>query len=190
MRRLNSNLYPKDGYWFKDRDGVTHRADTWAGVVARVVKYRQRAGQPPGDPANEVTAQACERNPILCNDDSGARQDLQRKASLKSYVLAWMNLARTHKAEGRTEYVDSATAVARADVCATCKFNVSLQESCAPCQQVLDEIRKEVLGRRTRDPRLNACLVLTEDLQTAAHLERPTTEHGELPGNCWRKRTL
>ena len=189
-RRINPNIYPKDGFWFKDADGVDHRADTWPGVIARLIKYRQRAGKPPGDPVNEVINQACERNPLICTDEVAAQQQAYRKASLKSQTLAWMNLARTHKRENRLEYVDSATSGERIRTCADCPFNTSLQESCASCRQVLDEIRNEVIGRRHRDNRLNSCLILGEDLQTAAHLERESVENGELPAKCWRKRTL
>lgn len=190
MKRLNPNIYPKDGHFFRDKDGVQHRADSWPGVIARVAKYRQRAGQPIGDPVREVTEQACSRYPLLCNDESGHHADAVKKSSLKSRVLGWMGLARAHKAEQRIEYVDAATANARAQTCATCPLNQSLSEGCASCRQALEEMRKEVLGRRPLDRRLNACLVLGEDLQTAAHLERPTTENAELPGHCWRKRTL
>lgn len=190
MKRLNPNIYPKDGHSFKDKDGVQHRADSWPGVIARVVKYRQRAGQPIGDPVREVTEQACSRYPLLCNDSSVSQEQALKKASLKSRVLNWMGLARKHKAEQRIEYVDAATAAARAQICATCSLNASLSEGCASCRQTLEEMRKEVLGRRTLDRRLNGCLVLGEDLQTAAHLERPATDNAELPGNCWRKITL
>lgn len=190
MKRINPNIYPKDGHWFKDRDGVTHRADTWPGVVARVVKYRQRAGYPPGNPAVEVVEQACSRNPVICTDDEGNHQLALRKSSLKSRVLSWMGLARKHKSEGRIEYVDSQTAAARAQICATCHFNTSLQEGCASCRQALQALRNEILGRRDTDKRLNACLVLDEDLPTAAHLEREAVDNAELPANCWRKRTI
>jgi hypothetical protein len=190
VRRINPNIYPKDGHFFKDKDGVQHRADTWPGVIARVAKYRQRAGHPPGDPITEVTEQACNRYPLLCNDESGNHDQALKRSSLKSRTLGWMGLARAHKAQQRIEYVDAATAAARAQVCATCPLNQSLSEGCASCRQALDEMRKEVLGRRTLDKRLNSCLVLGEDLQTAAHLERETTPNDELPGNCWRKRTL
>lgn len=189
MRRLNPNLYPKDGFWFKDSDGVDHRADTWPGVIARVVKYRQRAGHPPGNPAVEVIEQACQRNAGLCHEETGSpSQDLQ-KASLKSRVLAWLTYAREEKTKGLIEYVDAQTAAARAQVCAGCPMNQPLQESCSSCRAALDELRKDILGRRTLDKRLNGCLLLGEDMQTAAHLERVTMENGELPGCCWRRRT-
>ncbi len=191
MKRVNPNLFPKDGHFFKESDGTTIRADSLAGVVVRVVAYRRRAGYPPGNPAVEVVEQVCSRNPGICSDDSGHSQELEvRKTSLKSRVLSWMALARTHKAQGRIEYVDATTAVARAQVCAACPFNTSLQEGCSSCRQAQAEMRKEVLGRRVLDSRLNGCLILGEDLQTAAHLERPTADNGELPGHCWRKRTM
>jgi hypothetical protein len=191
MKKINPNLYPKDGHYYKESDGTTIRADTWPGVVVRVAAYRRRAGYAPGNPAVEVVEQACSRNPVICNDDSNNTYEMAvRKSSLKSRVLGWMALARTHKAQGRIEYVDAQTAVARAQICAGCPFNQSLQEGCASCRQAQAEMRKEILGRRPLDARLNGCLVLGEDMQTAAHLERETTENAELPGHCWRKRTI
>ena len=190
MKRVNPNLYPKEGHFFKERDGITVRADTLAGVVVRLVKYRQRAGYPPGNPGVEVVEQTCNRNPGICSDDSGQQDQAVRRSSLKSRVLGWMQLARAHKSAGKIEYVDGPTAAARAQVCAACPFNQALQEGCASCRQAQAAIRVEVLGRRVLDSRLNGCLVLGEDLQTAVHLERPTTDNGELPGNCWRKRTM
>lgn len=190
MKKVNPNVYPKDGFWFRDKDGARIAGDTWAGVVARVISYRKRAGYPPGDAEAEVMAQACERNPILCTEDSGAHAELLRKASLKSKVLAWMALARSHKKENRIDYVPAELAQARADICAKCPLNQSLQEGCHSCRQALQEMRNEVLGRRRTDTRLNACLELGEDLPTAVHLERESVVRPELPDHCWRKRTL
>lgn len=190
MRRINPNIHPKDGFWFKDSDGVRITADTWAGVIVRTVAYRKRAGYPPGDPANEVIEQACARNPILCNDDNSAHEVLVRKASLKSRVLAWMQLARMHKKEGRLQFVPEELAQARADICAKCPLNTSLQEGCHSCRAALQEMRNEVLGRRRIDPRIHACLELEEDLPTAAHLERESVPRAELPDHCWRKRQI
>jgi len=190
MKRINNNIYPKDGHWYREKDGAKIRADSWAGVIVRLIAYRKRAGYAPGSPAEEVIAQACSRNPIICTDDNGQQESLVKRATLKSRILSWMALARKHKAEQKIEYVDAKTAADRAQICAGCRFNASLSEGCASCRQALSEMRNEVLGRRTIDNRLQGCLVLGEDLPTAAHLERETVDNAELPDNCWRKRTL
>ena len=191
MRRINPNLSPKDGYFFKDTDGVKIPGDTWAGVIARVIAYRRRAGRPIGENvAQEVIDQACSRNPVLCTEDNAAHQVLIRRASLKSKVLAWMQLARSHKKEGRIQFVPEELAAERANICAKCPLNTSLQEGCHSCRAALQEMRNEVLGRRPSDKRIHACLELEEDLPTAVHLERESVARPELPDNCWRKRTL
>jgi hypothetical protein len=190
MRQVNPNLSPKSGYFFKDKDGARIVANSWAGVIVRVQAYRKRAGYPPGDPAGEVMTQACAREPVICTDEGTMHQNALKKASLKSRVLGWMGLARKHRAEQKLNYVDAATAAARAEVCARCPQNTPLPTGCASCTSALQEMRNEVLGRRNLDKRLNACLVLGEDMQTAAHLERETADIAELPAHCWRKRTL
>lgn len=190
MRKLNPNLFPKDGFWFKNGDGVKLAAATLKDLVVRVIAYRKRARQEPGDPANEVVGQICERNPVLCYNDAGSMEVALKKASLKSRVLAWMALARRHAKESKIEFVDFQTSQARAAVCAKCPLNVAFEQGCASCNETQNEIRKEVMGRRVLDQRLMSCLVLGEDMKMAAHMERETVDNGDLPAHCWRKRTL
>ena len=67
MKAINPNMYPKDGYRFKDPDGSWHHGDSWAGVINRVKAYRSRQGKPVDGVHDEVIAQACHRNsgPLL-----------------------------------------------------------------------------------------------------------------------------
>ena len=188
MKTLNPNVYPHDGYFFLDSDGARLYADTWAGVVARVARYRRRAGLPAGDPAQEVVTQACQRNPVLCREDDGTTRVQITKESLKSRVIKWLS---NLKADQGKQFVDSQLARERAQVCANCPKNTSLPGGCASCRAAVKELRESVLGRRFQDGRLNACLVLGADLQTLVHLETQTVDNDELPSHkCWMRRTI
>lgn len=188
MKTINPNVYPHDGYFFLESDGARLFAQTWPGVVARVVKYRQRAGLAPGDPFQEVTNQACQRNPVLCRDDDGTTQRQVKKESLKTRVIKWLNGLREDKG---IQFVDSQLARDRAQVCANCPKNTSLPSGCASCRAAVKELRTAVIGKRYQDGRLNACMVLGSDLQTLVHLEVQTVDNEELPHNkCWMRRTV
>lgn len=185
MKSVNPNMYPKDGYFFKENDGARIFGDTWAGVIKRVVLYRRRAGYPPGDPAAEVTAQACARNPVLCQENDNTF--LTKRAPLKSRILTWLNGERANK---NRSFVPEPVAKARAQVCATCPKNNPIPEGCSSCRAAVKQLRESIIERRFQDGRLNACTILGEDLPTSVHLESQTVDNGELPGHCWRRRSL
>lgn len=181
---INQNIYPNGGYYFKDADGTRHFGDSWAGVIKRVAWYRQRKGVPLGDPAAEVIAQACQRNPSLCTQgrDNVAAA---KKQPLKSRVLTWMNNLRGNK---DIRFVEDEVRKERSRICASCANNMPLAGGCASCKAALKALRDEVLGRRPFDARLNGCQILGEDLPTSVQIDSQTVEDSELPGHCWRKR--
>jgi hypothetical protein len=187
MRSINVNIHPHDGHYFKDSDGVRHFADTWAGVVARVKAYRRRKGAPPGDPESEVIAQACARNPVLCSESDGRRELQLKKTSLKTKLINWLNAVRGNQTK---RFVEEPLARKRADICASCDRNTPLQDGCASCRAALTELRRQVLGNRFLDGRLNGCIVMGEDLPTAVHIDLDAVENAELPAHCWRRRQL
>jgi hypothetical protein len=188
MRRINVNLYPKDGYFFLETDGTNIRGQTWPGVVQRVINYRKRNGLPPGDPENEVSAQACKRNPILCVDEDPTTQRQLKITNLKGKVLAFLAGIRAIKAKKELRFVEASTAATRAGICAQCPNNQSLPEGCASCRKAVKEFQKEVLGTRPIDGRISGCIVTGEDLPTSTNLDLQTVDSPELPGFCWRKR--
>jgi len=190
MRRINVNLYPKDGYWFKNTDGARIIAATWGGVMARLAIYRKRAGQPAGDPEREVMEQACQRNPSFCTTDDGTAGRQLKAASLKGRLLAWLNGIISRRTITPLEFVSQTDAANRANVCAGCPMNTALAEGCSSCKAALRELRKNVIGGRIIDSRINGCVVTGEDLPTTVWLNEPTIENAELPAHCWRKRTL
>jgi len=190
MKSINPNLYPHDGRFFIDSDGARISGDTWAGVIRRVEGYRRRQGRPVGDVAAEVTAQACQRNPVICTEDNAAYKQELRKSSLKSRVLAWFS-AFIHQVQSSPPTFSSENdARNRANVCAGCPLNTALPDGCSSCKAALNEMRKSVIGGRFQDQRIHACNALSEDLNTVVWIEQTTVENPALPGHCWRKRTV
>lgn len=190
MRTINRNMYPRDGHYFKEQDGVRIGADSWAGVIKRVANYRARAGYPPGNPEEEVMAQACDHNPGICTDENQAYKVEVVRASLKNRVLIWLLQMRTRKEKESIGIVVEQDARNRAQVCATCPRNQSLPEGCSTCRQAVEESRRQLIGSRFTDARVNSCDVLGEEINTSMHLDLVRIEHPGLPEYCWRKRVL
>lgn len=187
MIQINKNLFPKEGFFFKEKDSVIIRADSWAGLFKRVTGYRKRNGHELGNVEQEVVAQVCSRNPGICHEDNAAYTDQLKKSNLKSRVLGWLNGMRASKDKKLAFEQDAKN---RMSVCAGCPFNQALPDGCASCRQAVQESRKEIIGARFQDGRLNACAVLGEDLNTAVWLEQQAEKNDALPPHCWRKRTL
>src|ERR1019366_4793074 len=166
MITINPNIYPKGGYLFREKDGTTHTADSWSGVVARVTRYRERQGQPVGDVQKEVILQACSRMPNLCAEDNGVTQSKQIEASLKTRVLNWLTKMRGIKERAGEEirYVDQALHDARTDVCIRCPLDKTLPTGCSSCRAALAALRDTVVGHRRTDERIAACPKLGEYL--------------------------
>ncbi len=189
MQRINVNLYPKDGYFFKEQDGTMIRGKKWGEVVSKVAAYRSRAKLAPGEPAREVIAQACTRNPSFCFQQGTIT--IAPRVTLKARVLKWLNgLLQVPKAE--LEYVSPALAKERSQICASCPQNQSLGvTSCSSCKQAFGEFRKQLIGSaRVRDQRLGGCQILASDLTTAVHLDEVRVDNTELPAHCWRKKII
>lgn len=190
MRQINRNLFPKDGFCFKDQDGVRIFAATWAGVITRVTNYRARHGFPIGNVEEEVMNQACKNNPGYCTDENAAYTHEVSRASLKNRVLLWFLQMRKRKESESIGITSDAEARSRAAVCAGCPMNQNLPSGCSSCKQAVEESRKQLIGSRFVDGRLDSCQVLGEELNTTIHLDLVRVENNALPGNCWRKRTL
>jgi hypothetical protein len=187
MKALNPNIHPHDGFFFKESDGVTLRGTTWTGVIKRVILYRQRAKLPPGNPEQEVIAQACSRDPVLCREDNGQHAAQIKRQPLKARVLTWLNTLRANKEK---QFVEEHVARERATNCAQCANNKDLPSGCASCKAAVKILREQVIERRFQDGRLRACEVLGEDLPTSVNMELQTVEEPSLPAHCWRKRTI
>jgi hypothetical protein len=190
MQNINSNVYPKGGYVYKDADNVVHTGASWPGVIAKVRLYRERRGQPAGDVAAQVINQACQANPGLCRQETAEYRAQLNKTTLKTKTLRWLTDLRTRATTEPLAFVTDEERKQRAGICAACPLNQSLPEGCGSCVKALHELRKGSIGDRFVDGRLHSCGVLGEDLSAAVHLDQVRFNHSELPANCWRKVTL
>jgi hypothetical protein len=193
MQRINVNLFPKDGYLYKEADGTTLAGNTWEGVIARVRSYRKRAGLPPGNPDEEVRAQACQRNPAICTNDDGQHAAAVKVATLKSRILQWFAKTKRENSRLPIEFFKFEEEMkARADICASCPQNKEMPDGCSSCRAAVSELRSDIIGGRRVDGRLthHGCNVLGSDLATSVWINEPTVDNPELPPHCWRKRTL
>jgi hypothetical protein len=187
MKRINVNLYPRDGYYFREGDGAKIVGTSWPNVMRRVEDYRKRAGRPVGNVEAEVSNQACSRNPANCSEVSAETQRMTLVASLKGRVLQYASFLRG--LGKRIPWVSAQDAANRANVCATCPNNTALPEGCATCRVALKAMRDEILGRgRKQDARLNGCSVLGEDIVMSCHVDHDVVDSDALPAHCWRKR--
>jgi hypothetical protein len=186
---LNPNVHPHGGHWFQESDGTKIVGDGWAGVIARVKRYRERRGLPPGDPTQEVINQACQREPVICVHENPAYDNQLKRGNFKGSVLTWLSQAIIRRSRKELQFVEDAERQRRAQICATCPLNQEFNnDGCASCRAAVDESRKNLLGGKFKDARMKGCKVLGEDLQVATHLETVAEDNPELPGHCWRKR--
>ena len=187
MRAVNPNLYPSTGFVFRDAEGITHVGSSWPGVIKRLKNYRARSGQPPGDPEKEVMAQACNKNPGICTEESEAYRVQLNEANLKTRVLQWLQriIALPEK-----QFVFEHDARNRTGICATCPYNKALPKGCSSCRAAVEESRKNIIGGRSQDARAESCSILGEDINSASWIEQVADAHPDLPPHCWRKRTL
>ena len=189
MKKVNVNVYPTGGYFFKEADGTIIKANSsWASVIARVIAYRRRNKLPVGDPKKEVHAQACERDPANCREDVDPVTQLAlRVASLKGRALAWLAGLRAKREE--LLWGDGENAAARAAVCAGCPAHAALAGGCGACRKALAGVRAELAGARPVDPKLGGCSILGEDCAIAVWIDQPTVDNQELPACCWRRKS-
>lgn len=188
MKRINVNLFPKDGYFFRDSDGALIKGESWPNVMRRVENYRKRAGRPVGDVEGEVSTQACNRNPSHCHDLNEVTVQQTKIVSLKGRVLKYLSFLRG-LLPNRIPWVSAQDAVNRSNICATCPHNTPLPEGCSSCRKAVKAMHDEILGGgRVQDRRLNACAVLGESLVASVHVDHDVVDSAELPAHCWRKR--
>lgn len=188
MKRINVNLWPKDGYFFKDSDGARIRGTSWPDVMRRVSAYRKRAGREQGNVEAEVSNQACARNPAHCSEINGENEKHLRIASLKGRVLKYLSFIRGLLPGNRVPWVSAQDAANRANVCASCPANIALPEGCSSCRAAVRAMHKEILGDRKIDARLNGCGYLGESLPVSVHVDHDVVDSAALPPHCWRKR--
>lgn len=191
MRRINDNLYPKNGgYLFIESDQSRHVGGSWGNLLLRVVAYRKRAKLPAGNPEVEIQEQACARNPGLCYESDGGSMPVAMKktVSLKSRVLKWCSVLTGRQQNGDLRYVSLQETHDRVNICAACPKNTVYPDGCSSCKKAIKEYRKNLApGRPVDTVRLHGCSVLGEDTGIATHLDEHRVANPELPSHCWRK---
>lgn len=173
-----------------DPDGSKHIGTTWGGVIARVKAYRKRQGKSTETVRDEVIAQGCHRSPSICSEESDAVKEQTRYISLKGRVLLWLTSLRQWKEKHPPRFVGDALHAARSDVCIRCSRNTGMPEGCGSCRAALKALASDIIGSRKSDDRLAGCIVTGEHLPVATWLDSVAIANSELPGECWRKRTL
>lgn len=190
---VNPNLYPKNGYRFKERDGSRWKGRSWADVIKQVTAYRERRGEEPGDVRAEVMAQACANNPNLCVDTS-PRQIVTPAAgfagTLFQKVSNWLSHLVQRLRSKELRLVDRQEAARRAAICAQCPRQMGIPTVCGACLTQLSNFRRAILqGEAPVNAGLNGCTALGEDTQVSVHLELDPVDNDEQPASCWRRTT-
>jgi len=181
------NIYPPNGYQFKESDGVLIAGQDWPDVIRKVRDYRKRNKLADGEPAKEVIAQVCEAHPNICWDVDEATKKERTVVNLKGRLL----LSYRDLQKKRNEFVSPELARDRANVCARCPKRVELPTGCMSCRLALQELRGKLIGSRPTDDRMvnHGCSVLGVELAALVWLDEPTSDNPNLPRQlCWRRR--
>jgi hypothetical protein len=128
-----------------------------------------------GDWEDELISEMCIQNGWgkLCKPVS-LDKVVRRKLSLQA-VLSFLNMIKSWAMQvlnGRAAFVSQEEAERRANICAGCPNNVTLQFSCGACMGGVMKLIHGVLGdRKTKnDYALGACLVCSCELKSAVHV--------------------
>lgn len=189
MLRMNPNLYPPDGYRFRDSDGTLFKGESWRDVRRQVAEYRARNQMPAGDPESEINVQQCAQTPGLCHGDKPAPVRTPSSGSNgNERVLNWLgSVLISRRQNGTPAVLDRETARARAAICALCPRQRALSAACDACLNTIRDSRKVILnGEKPAHEGLSTCGVLGEDTVSSVHLDLAPVEELELPTNCWR----
>lgn len=185
---LNSHLRPPGGYTFTDSDGTSHTGSSWPHLVRLVAQHRALTGMLPGDPAREITAVVCMRDPRLCS--AGGRDPLHRvdKEAFYLRVIGWMlKLTETVRRKA-VKYVDGITARDRAEICRGCPFQNGWEKDCSSCRESTRAVHRQLIGDRENFGKgLLGCLILSEDTSVSVHLDAEKVSNPNLPERCWRR---
>jgi hypothetical protein len=189
MMTFNQNLYPDGGYLFTDRDGTVLRGDSWRDLEKRIRGYRAINNFSPGDPWTELQVQVCARQPSFCREEGpGPVNGGHHSTTLNQRVINWFIHVIGLKRVNRLPRVDDNEARRRADICARCPRQTSLNKACEACIASIVTSRKAILdGQASLHQNLQPCGALGEDPTIAVHIEQSPSDNPHLPAECWRK---
>jgi len=190
VRKVNPNLYFPNGYVFKEADGTLLKAHSWRSLYDKVREHRRINRKPPGDPENEVQAQACARSPQLCHEDIPSvptpRTGKQVTESFKSAVLRSMSEMAQRVDKKEVNFVNDGLAAARADVCRRCPMQKEIGGGCGSCKAAVKALAKQIRGKHPELPG-DGCSIFKIHTPSAAYLDDPGVRRDDLPPECWRK---
>lgn len=190
MRQINLNLYPPNGYRFRDRDGYVHIGTSWKRVEAMIIDYRARNKFDPGEPWAEMMNQVCSEVPSYCKEQGPfvLRTTTGKDMDLNKYIVEWFGHAARTKRLGHWRRIDDATAARRARICSTCPMQRALSSSCGACITTINNLRRALLdGKKPQHQNLSPCAVTLEDCQSTVHIDLPPNPDPNLPAHCWRR---
>lgn len=187
-REMNPNLYPPDGYVFRERDGSIHRGDSWRDLTRIVTEYRTRNKMEVGEVRAEIMTQHCAKVPGHCRDEVAFVPPPADGLSFNKKVLGWVAWALGRKRLNAWDLVEESEVDRRAAICAVCPMQKSLNHSCEACLTTLKSGRKALLdGKMPKYLNLQPCGVLNEDCATSVHAILEPKQGPNLPEACWRR---
>lgn len=188
MSEINKNLYPPDGYVFRETDGSHHRGSNWKSLEDRVRTYREINGLPAGDVWGDIEAQICVRIPHFCRSQTKTPVRRREGSSLNGRVTGWIGRQLGTKRAGRITFASDEEARRRAAICGRCPQQQALSKTCGDCLRQVAKARAVIFGRKPLvSQNLEACGVLGEDSTLAIHINQPSADPNGLPADCWRR---
>lgn len=182
--RVKVNLYPPDGWFFVERDGVKLKAGSFRGVLKKIKHYRKLNSFPPGNPEEELATQVCQRVPMMCFDDSNSwAHPKPPTTSLKSRVLKWLS----DLTQVTPVFVSPPEVQKRAEICLRCPKMGPMEKGCSTCRDAIREMQTVIARGRKLDGRLMCCSILGTDLKVATLIADSRLNDPSLPDGCWRK---
>jgi hypothetical protein len=200
---VSRSIVPPGGFIYDQplADGSTQRITGASGdnVLELVLKFRQNCGMllksgsiPTPDAVwLDYNQQVCTKYPWIC---SAARSQPQATAALAGpndfvplllRIQAWEDTLRS----GAIDFVDIATANARAMVCIGCPMNVPFETNCGSCNQKVAQTSAGLRGARRLgiDQMLRGCRPFGTLNELSVWIQSPGGDQKYTPWpNCWR----
>ncbi len=188
MRQINFNIYPPDGYVFRESDGSFHRSDGWKHLEEKVRDYRERNGLPVGNVMEDIMNQTCAKVPSFCNENTPfVLQSNPSGMSHNQRVLSWLAAMLGYFRLKAIRRTDRAEAARRAEICKNCPMQAALNTSCGACVSMVGSVRQQIAdGDPLRHQNLHPCSVLGEDMVLSVEINQSPAVNPALPAHCWR----
>jgi hypothetical protein len=178
---VNKEIVPPGGFKYRDRDGVEHIAPSFDKLVNLVITFRERSGQPTGDPFAEITQHICAKYPRNCF----SRAEPFDGAALASAITADI----TRCVDRDFPRVSPEEALARESCCLHCSRIVNWSRHCPSCYRRASDLIAGILGKDVpMKLQGRACVLARDDLSLAVWRVN-NTKVVSPPIKCWRSET-